>query len=158
MTSSWPRGVAAADHGADRGADDDVRLDAVREQRAEHADMGKAARAAAAERKPDGRARRALRCFGCCFGAAVAVASAAQSLQTTCSSVAAMIPPDGGLQGDRVIMVKGVGALEMREVKRRQLNRRSGRVILNTALDHGVFVDSRSARSASSRRCRAGRS
>ena len=51
-------GLAAADHGADRGADDDVGLDAVREQRADHADMGKAARAAAAERKPDGRAHR----------------------------------------------------------------------------------------------------
>ena len=88
-------GVAAADHGADRGADDDVGLDAVREQRAEHADMGKAARAAAAERKPDGRAHGcALRRFGCRFGAAIAVSSAARTLENQmCSPSAAMITP-----------------------------------------------------------------
>ena len=70
-------GVAAADHGADRRADDDVGLDAVREQRADHADMGKAARAAAAERKPDRRTLGArAACVGRRFGAAVAVSSA----------------------------------------------------------------------------------
>ncbi len=50
-------GVAAADHGADRGADDDVRHDAVGDERAHHADMGKAARSAAAERQADDRPR-----------------------------------------------------------------------------------------------------
>ena len=88
-------GLAAADHGADRGADDDVGLDAVGEQGAEHADMGKAARAAAAERKPDGGALGcALRRLGCCFGAAVPVATAALTLENQmCSPSAAMIPP-----------------------------------------------------------------
>ncbi len=75
------RGVAAADHGADRGADDDVRLDAVREQGAKHADMSKAARPAAAKREPDGRAHRcALRRFGCRLGAAIPVSSAPLAL------------------------------------------------------------------------------
>ena len=70
-------GVAAADHGADRGADDDVGHDAVREQRAHDADMGKAARGAAAERQPDGRARGGrLQRRGGGFGGAVAVAYA----------------------------------------------------------------------------------
>ena len=50
-------GIAAADHGADRGADDDVGHDAVRDQGAHDADMGKAARGAAAERQTDGRSR-----------------------------------------------------------------------------------------------------
>ena len=48
-------GVAAADQRAHRRADDDVGHDAVRLQRPHHADMGKAARRAAAEHKPDGR-------------------------------------------------------------------------------------------------------
>ena len=89
------RGVAAADHGADRGADDDVRLDAVREQGAKHADMRKAARPAAAKREPDGRAHRcALRRFGCRFGAAIPVSSAALALvNQMCSPSAAMITP-----------------------------------------------------------------
>ena len=52
-------GVAAADQRADRGADDDVGHDAVGEQRPHDADMGKAARRAAAEHKPDRRAGRA---------------------------------------------------------------------------------------------------
>ena len=70
-------GIAAADHGADRGADDDVRHDAVREQRAHHADMGKAARGAAAEREPDARARGGrLQRRGGGFGGTVAVAHA----------------------------------------------------------------------------------
>ena len=47
-------GIAAADHGTDRCADDHVRHDAVREQCAHHADMGKAARGASAERQTDG--------------------------------------------------------------------------------------------------------
>ncbi len=70
-------GIAAADHGADRGADDDVRHDAVRGERAHHADMGKAARGAAAERKPDAGARggRPQRRGGG-FGRTVAVAGA----------------------------------------------------------------------------------
>ncbi len=46
-------GVAAADQRAHRGADDDVGLDAVGLQRPHHADMGKAARRAAAEHKSD---------------------------------------------------------------------------------------------------------
>ena len=89
------RGMAAADHRADRGADDDVGLDAVREQRAQHADMGKAARAAAAERKPDGRALGcALRRFGCRFGAAIPVAPAALTLENQMSlSVGRDDPP-----------------------------------------------------------------
>jgi len=88
-------GVAAADHGADRGADDDVRLDAMREQGAKHADMRKAARPAAAKREPDGRAHRcALRRFGCRFGAAIPVSPAALALvDQMCSPSAAMIPP-----------------------------------------------------------------
>ena len=81
-------GVAAADHRADRGADDDVRLDAVREQRADHADMGKAARRAAAERKPDGRALDARGVVGRRFGAAVAVPSAALTFEHQAFSVA----------------------------------------------------------------------
>ena len=47
-------------------------------KRADHADMGKAARAAAAERKPDGRPLRcARRRIGRRFGAAVTVSSVA---------------------------------------------------------------------------------
>ena len=46
-------GVAAADQGAHRGADNDVGRDAVRLQRVNHADMGEAARRAAAENEPD---------------------------------------------------------------------------------------------------------
>ena len=48
-------GIGAADHGADRGADHDVGHDAVRQQRPDDADMGEAARGAAAERQPDHR-------------------------------------------------------------------------------------------------------
>ncbi len=68
-------GVAAADHGADRGADDDIGHDAVSGQRAHDADMGKAARGAAAERQADGRAGglRLDRTVG--IGGAIAVAS-----------------------------------------------------------------------------------
>ena len=50
--------VAAADHGADRGADDHIRNDAVVLQHPQHADMGKAARRAASEGKADFRPRR----------------------------------------------------------------------------------------------------
>jgi hypothetical protein len=66
------------------------------EQRADHADMSKAARAAAAERKPDGGALGcALRRFGCCFGAAIPVSTAALTFETQMRfSVAAMIPPE----------------------------------------------------------------
>src|SRR4029079_9090 len=46
-------GIKAARHRADRGAGDDVGLDAVPDKRAQHADVGKAARGAAAEREPD---------------------------------------------------------------------------------------------------------
>ena len=89
------RRMAAADHRADRGADDDVGLDAVRQQCAKHADMGKAARAAAAERKPDGRPhRRALWRLRCRFGAALAVTPAVVTLENQMlSPSAAMIPP-----------------------------------------------------------------
>src|ERR1041385_8957104 len=52
------RRVATADDRANRRADDDVRDNAVRHQRAHHADMGKAARRAAAERKSDAGAAR----------------------------------------------------------------------------------------------------
>ena len=43
-------GIAAADHGADRGADDHVRHDAVLLERAHDADMREAARGATTER------------------------------------------------------------------------------------------------------------
>src|SRR6185437_433958 len=49
------RRIGAADHRADRGADHDVGHDAARHQRLDDADMGKAARGAAAERQPDHR-------------------------------------------------------------------------------------------------------
>ena len=52
-------GMTAADHGADRGADDDVRDDAFARAGSDHADMGKSARGAAAERQPDRRPLRA---------------------------------------------------------------------------------------------------
>ena len=51
------RRVVAADHGADRGAGDHVRPDAMGVERAQHADMGKAARGAAAQCQPDREAR-----------------------------------------------------------------------------------------------------
>ena len=44
-----------ADHGANRGADDDIGDDAVGDQRLDDADMGKAARRSATERKSDDR-------------------------------------------------------------------------------------------------------
>ncbi len=70
-------GITAADHGADRGADNDVRHDAVRGQRAHHADMGEATRGTAAEREPDARARDGrLQRRGDGFRRAVAVAHA----------------------------------------------------------------------------------
>ena len=47
-------GVATADQGAHRCADDNVRGNAVRLERPHHADMGKTARRAAAENEPDG--------------------------------------------------------------------------------------------------------
>ena len=47
--------IEAADHGADRGADHDVGHDAVGDQGSEDADMGKAARRAAAKREADDR-------------------------------------------------------------------------------------------------------
>ena len=46
-------GVAAADQGADRGADNDVGLDPMLEQGVDHADMGEAARRPAAKNKTD---------------------------------------------------------------------------------------------------------
>ena len=49
------RRIGAADHRADRGADHDIGHDAVGNQRPDDADMGKSARRAAAERKPDHR-------------------------------------------------------------------------------------------------------
>lgn len=69
-------GIAAADHGADRGADDHVRHDAVLLERAHDADMSEAARRAAAERKPDRRPRGGWRRLRRRFGGAVAVAHA----------------------------------------------------------------------------------
>jgi hypothetical protein len=84
-TVEMARGVAAAHHSADRGADHHVGCDAVRQQRAEHADMGKAARAAAAEREPDGRALGGWPDrLGISFGAAIAVARAAPTLEDQC--------------------------------------------------------------------------
>src|SRR5262245_12701043 len=47
--------IGAANHGADRGSDHDIRYDAMGKQRAHDADMGKAARRAAAERDADHR-------------------------------------------------------------------------------------------------------
>jgi hypothetical protein len=44
-----------ADHGPDRGADDDIGDDAVGNQRLDDADMGKAARRSTTERKSDHR-------------------------------------------------------------------------------------------------------
>ena len=48
-------GVAAANQGSHRRADDDVGDNALRKERPDHADMGKAARRAAAEHESDGR-------------------------------------------------------------------------------------------------------
>src|SRR6185437_6255619 len=48
--------IGAADHRADRCADNNVRDDAMGEQDSENTDMGQAARGAAAEREPDHRA------------------------------------------------------------------------------------------------------
>ncbi len=53
------RGVTAADHGADRGAGDDVGMDALVVKFEQHADMRPAARGAGPERDADLRARRA---------------------------------------------------------------------------------------------------
>ena len=50
-----PGRIGAADHRPDRGADHDIGDDAMGHQRADDADMGKAARGAAAEREPDDR-------------------------------------------------------------------------------------------------------
>jgi hypothetical protein len=58
-------GVAAADHGPDRGAGDDVRRITLGEQRLDHADVGKAARRTAAEHETD--ARPGWRRFGACM-------------------------------------------------------------------------------------------
>src|SRR3974390_2189993 len=55
------RRVAAAHHCADRGADDDVRHDAVRHERSHYADMREAARRSAAERKTDAGTSERLR-------------------------------------------------------------------------------------------------
>ena len=46
-------GVAAADQGADRGADNDVGFDAMLDQGVNHANMRKATRRPAAENEPD---------------------------------------------------------------------------------------------------------
>ena len=52
--------IGTADHGADRRSDHDIRNDAVGDQRPDDADMGEAARGAAAQRQPDhGTADRA---------------------------------------------------------------------------------------------------
>ena len=48
-----PRGIGAADHGPDRGADHDIGVDAVGNQGPDNADMGKSARGAAAQHQPD---------------------------------------------------------------------------------------------------------
>src|SRR5271170_6647647 len=47
--------VGAANDGANRGADHDIRNDAICDQRPDDADMGKAARRTTAEREPDNR-------------------------------------------------------------------------------------------------------
>lgn len=65
-------GIAAADHGADRGTDDDVRHDAVRGQSLQHADVSKAARGAAAERQANARPRAFRFDLGRGVGGAVA--------------------------------------------------------------------------------------
>src|SRR6185437_6905156 len=71
------RGVATANHRADRGADNDVRYNAVRGQRPQHTDMRKAARSAAAECEPDARTCEGwLNRRGGGFRRAVAVARA----------------------------------------------------------------------------------
>ena len=80
-------------------------------KRAQHADMGKAARAAAAEREPDGRAHRcALGRFGCRFGAAVAVSPAA--LDPRKPNVLSVGRDDhaatAAIQGGRAVMVKSL--------------------------------------------------
>ena len=70
--------MTAADDDPDRGADDDIGLDAVGDEGADDADMGKSARAAAAERKPDGGAfSRPRGRPRACVGAAVPVACVA---------------------------------------------------------------------------------
>src|SRR6185369_16673320 len=53
--------IEAADHGADRGADHDVRYDAIGGQGSEDADMGKAARRATAERQANDRPSHAAK-------------------------------------------------------------------------------------------------
>ena len=49
------RGIGAADHGPDRGADHHIGDDAVGNQCPDNADMGKSARGAAAQRQSDHR-------------------------------------------------------------------------------------------------------
>ena len=49
------RGIGAADHSPDRGADHHIGDDAVRHQRPDNADVGKSARSAAAQGQPDHR-------------------------------------------------------------------------------------------------------
>lgn len=72
-------GITAADHGADRGSNDDVRNNAARGECAHHADMGKAARRAAAEREPDGRPRGGRpQSLGGGVGGTVAIAHACE--------------------------------------------------------------------------------
>jgi hypothetical protein len=46
-------GERSSNHGPDRGADHDMRNDAMRKQRAHDPDMGETARCSAAKRKPN---------------------------------------------------------------------------------------------------------
>ena len=69
-------GIGAADHGADRGADDDIRHDAMGQQGPDDADMGEAARRAAAQRQSDHRlADRAKADLVAAFSAALAASN-----------------------------------------------------------------------------------
>ena len=79
-------------------------------KRADHADMGKAARAAAAERKPDGRPHGCAlgRVRRVAVGAAVPVAPAALTLENQMLSLRRRDDHAGpaGIQGNRAVMVK----------------------------------------------------
>ena len=71
-TRRQPRGVGRAEHGADRGAGDDLGLEAQLVEHLQHQDMREPARAAPAQRqrdrRPRGGQRRLARLQGLCRG------------------------------------------------------------------------------------------
>ena len=76
--------MTAADHRADRGADDHIGNDAVFMQHAQHADMREAARGAAAERKADAWAAASARLFS--LDASAARSSFVRSRRSSCNT------------------------------------------------------------------------